>query len=1675
MQSKSITFLRDVGLMLLLLYLPFFKSVAQQPTYIKPIKYTDVNFNVYFAHCDHPDVVYTVNGVPLSTTVLFASGGFIANRFDYGILKAGDTFTVTNTCDGTSISRIVEDDYSYIGIPNGSTYIGNGISPSDTDPPYSRLHTPVQLGKCEVVKNVQAHILDSYLFSMNANAHYGVFKHNGVPIKKSDYIEDHYGQTGVVWDINPDGSAYTDNPTTLTSLVSYSGNTPEIISYTHNGATITDDLTLQFGGLAIRYIKNGAYSIEKYTATQFERVDYTGNFENSTFEIRYGASKIEAWVDGVKVDELVREVIYSVSGGGSISNASVLPYGNSVDFMPTTSGDYVISAIINKVRRVEQKIHISSNPDGVNSVENAICSNGTGKITANINQKGYAPLSYRINGGSWGNSNVFPNLTPGNYKIEVKDGSGCTFTSDETVGFNSALPNLTVSNKTCSTDLTTYNLSFTSTGIVTSDYGVVSGNMVNGIPAGQSVTLTATSTGGCQTTLLVSAPSCNCPSVNAPVSSGDKVICSTSTIPSLNVTIGTNETANWYDGLGVLLLSGSTSYTPSASGTYYVEAQNTNNGCKSSSKTAVKLTINVAPNLTASNKNCSSDLKTYSVSFTSDGTVTSDYGVVSGNMVSGIPSGQSVTLIATSTSNCQTTLLVSAPSCTCPTVNAPVSTTGNQVSTCKGTSLPVISASVGTNETIDWYSASTGGLLLESGSLTYQPKTVGTYFAEARNTINGCISSNRTAIMVSQNEQPKLSYSDVNCALNIKTYSLNFMSDGTVTSDYGTVSGNLVSGIPVGQTVTLTATSTSGCQTTQSVTAPTCKPCELILKADKSSIKQGESVSLSASGCPGTFSWINTGTEGSTIQVMPLMTTTYRGACWIDDVEPQCSSSITVEVSQCELSATVSSDVINQGESVTLRSEGCLNGFIAWNVAGSESGVLTVSPLSTTTYTASCWYESGASSCQVSKTIIVNPCQLSATASSELIRQGESVTLRAEGCLNGFIAWDVKGSESGVLTVSPLSTTTYTASCWYSNSNGVPSCSISKTIVVNPCELKATASKQRISQGESVTLRAEGCLNGFIAWNVEGSESGILTVSPLVTTTYTASCWYASGISSCRVSKTIEVSPCQLSATVSNEVINQGESVTLRAEGCLNGFIAWDVKGSESGVLTVSPLITTTYTASCWYSNSNGASSCSISKTVVVNPCQLTITASVDTINQGDSTVLTASGCANGRIVWDKVGGSEHQLTVSPTDPTTYKVSCYYGDIEGCSYRKTIIVNPCQIHIIAEKPNIILGETAQLKVEGCRNGRVEWQGINNDSTTITVRPLETTIYLVKCFYGNDSLSSCDTSFELKVTPCQLTSKASKSILTAGETLSIITMGCLGKLVYSSDSTQNGKSSFELIPITTGSVRISCQIEDIISCDTTIKYEVQQCSSKIVVSKQILTIGESSTLEYLGCPNTVVWKDLGTGATKRVNPEKNTMYYVSCRFGKDLAYSCSNDSVLIRVRPLPPQLTNNRNGLRGTAILDTVCLNTEFTIGAICEGKAMAYSDGQVVSETKFQAKKVGLETYKYYCQSEDGEQSEVSTFEVLVKGFEVNDAIVYPVPTSGLLHIKSKGCLDNLHLVLYTLSGQMLYQGNGEYRNAESISIDMSYLPSDEYVLHITGMEGSSQVTKRLRVVKYSK
>jgi len=80
---------------------------------------------------------------------------------------------------------------------------------------------------------------------------------------------------------------------------------------------------------------------------------------------------------------------------------------------------------------------------------------------------------------------------------------------------------------------------------------------------------------------------------DAPVSGGDQTICSGEIIPALSVTVGTDETADWYDAAtgGNLLLSGSLSYTPTAAGTYYAEAMNNTTSCVSTTRTGVTLTV----------------------------------------------------------------------------------------------------------------------------------------------------------------------------------------------------------------------------------------------------------------------------------------------------------------------------------------------------------------------------------------------------------------------------------------------------------------------------------------------------------------------------------------------------------------------------------------------------------------------------------------------------------------------------------------------------------------------------------------------------------------------------------------------------------------------------------------------------------------------------------------------------------------------------------------------------------------------------------------------------------------------------------------------------------------------------------------------------------------------------
>ncbi|MGA9324568.1 MAG: hypothetical protein WBV47_00845, partial [Salegentibacter sp.] len=84
----------------------------------------------------------------------------------------------------------------------------------------------------------------------------------------------------------------------------------------------------------------------------------------------------------------------------------------------------------------------------------------------------------------------------------------------------------------------------------------------------------------------------------APVSNGDREICSGEDFPTLSVQSGAGETVNWYDAAsGGNLLGSGNSYSPQSEGSFFAEAVPEGYGCPPGPRTAVSLKINPVPQL----------------------------------------------------------------------------------------------------------------------------------------------------------------------------------------------------------------------------------------------------------------------------------------------------------------------------------------------------------------------------------------------------------------------------------------------------------------------------------------------------------------------------------------------------------------------------------------------------------------------------------------------------------------------------------------------------------------------------------------------------------------------------------------------------------------------------------------------------------------------------------------------------------------------------------------------------------------------------------------------------------------------------------------------------------------------------------------------------------------------
>ncbi len=307
-------------------------------------------------------------------------------------------------------------------------------------------------------------------------------------------------------------------------------------------------------------------------------------------------------------------------------------------------------------------------------------------------------------------------------------------------------------------------------------------------------------------------------------------------------------------------------------------------------------------------------------------------------------------------------------------------------------------------------------------------------------------------------------------------------------------------------------------------------------------------------------------------------------------------------------------------------------------------------------------------------------------------------------------AWST-GQSTATIAVSPPNTTTYTVTV--TDVNGCTSTD-EVEVLVNALPTADAGSDIGICLDTETILIANG--GDSYEWST-GETSKTITVMPSQTTTYTVTVTDAKG---CTDTDEVEVEVYNLPTAEAglNTEICLNDSSNLIASGGVEYL--WD-NGETTAMITVSPLITTTYTVTV-----TDASGCSDVDEVEVLVLGLpTANAGPDMeVCLGNTAELIASGGVS--YLWN-TGHTSALLPVSPTTAIIYTVTV--TDNNGCTDTDEVevIVHPLPIADAGLDQDICVDDETILSATG--GGTYEWStGEINGS--ITVEPDVTTNYFL---------------------------------------------------------------------------------------------------------------------------------------------------------------------------------------------------------------------------------------------------------------------------------------------------------------------------------------------------------
>ncbi|MFD2522806.1 hypothetical protein [Emticicia soli] len=587
---------------------------------------------------------------------------------------------------------------------------------------------------------------------------------------------------------------------------------------------------------------------------------------------------------------------------------------------------------------------------------------------------------------------------------------------------------------------------------------------------------------------------------------------------------------------------------------------------------------------------------------------------------------------------------------------------------------------------------------------------------------------------------------------------------------------------------------------------------------------------------------------------------------------------------------TTNSTNLCPGNSTTITASNNCAGIITWKkndvTYGNGGGSIVVSEAGT--YKATCSNPSTTSNSIIISTS-TSPAAPTVATDKSTLTPGEYASLTANNC-SGTVLWTGPNNYAAVGSqVSVNKSGNYNAKCQTTCNGSTYYSGLSSAISISTAPLRIDVNKTQITPGESVTLTAIGCTNGYIKWkindNLQATSDNPFTFNS--SGFYSASCnsWDATYTSDW-VTVFIHQLPANTPTITANKTrAYNNESITLTATGCTTYYWAIPVRLPDGSYVTPTPYPSSTSGSRTVTGPANYSVSCTnqgpwTNVTVYPShPGDITISSNKTVANNDEAVQLSANGdCpSNAGIQW-KIAGVSSWTTRNESKtvygPGTYEARCIVDDLSYGSWASIRINAPAPggITITSSKTSAASTELVTLRANGC-TGEVVWTLPNNTEVrgSDILYATGPGTYKAKCvrFGLNGEIASIVIQTKPNDAPRFY---ATQSVAAANQMFQLVAENCPNNYVQWGvpKLDANGNIYYDyanffttLIVRGPGTYKVRCNEGNHTDFQDIIVFPSSSDALVIVANKARVLPTESVSLTAFGCPNGIVTWELGT--------------------------------------------------------------------------------------------------------------------------------------------------------------------------------------------------------------------